>query len=88
MVYNIVMSRPGKKPFFQLGLERSAGDGETGILTLEVAEITCRTRGDFLQALRKGDAERSRTLITEQIEQGRRTVLAYLRERRRRNRNT
>lgn len=48
------------------------------ILTHAVAERTCRSRRELLKALRVRDAELAKKLTSEQIQQGRKTVLGHL----------
>jgi DNA-binding GntR family transcriptional regulator len=49
------------------------------ILTLHVAEETCRGHADIAEALGRRDAESARRLMSAHIQRGRQTVLDYLR---------
>jgi DNA-binding GntR family transcriptional regulator len=53
------------------------------LLTIEVAEKTCQSKTELLQAIRDRDPDRARQLMSEQIQQGRKTVVAYLNSQRR-----
>jgi DNA-binding GntR family transcriptional regulator len=53
------------------------------ILTLAVAEETCRGHEAIAEALRQRDADRAHRLMSAHIQRGRQTVLDYLRESRR-----
>ena len=53
------------------------------LLTVEVAEQTCRSKSDLLDAIRARDPIRARQLMSQQIQQGRKTVLTYFKSRRR-----
>ena len=56
--------------------------GDPSILTSEVAMRTCRHRREFMTALKSRDSEKSRRLMSEQIQIGRKTVLSFLRGKR------
>jgi DNA-binding GntR family transcriptional regulator len=51
------------------------------ILTLAVAEETCRDHAAIVEALRKRDADTARRLVSVHIQTGRKTVLKHLRRR-------
>ena len=53
------------------------------LLTHEVAERTCRDRRALMDALRDRDPAQARQLMSDQIQTGKRTVLAFLRQQRR-----
>ncbi len=53
------------------------------ILTLAVAEETCRDHAAIAEALRNRDAGTARQLMSDHIQKGRKTVLEYLRSHRR-----
>lgn len=53
------------------------------ILTLSVAEQTCRDHAAIAGALRQRDADTARRLMSAHIQKGRKTVLDYLRSHRR-----
>ena len=53
------------------------------ILTLAVAEATCRDHDNIAEAIRTRDADTARRLMGDHIRQGRETVLDYLRGHRR-----
>jgi len=55
---------------------------DPALLTVEVAETKCRDREELLRALRNRDQKRARRLMSEQIQKGRKTVLAYFSSRR------
>lgn len=50
------------------------------LLTAEVAAQTCLGKSELIEALRGGDQQRARDLMSEQIQRGRREVLRHLRE--------
>jgi len=50
------------------------------ILTLAVAEVTCRDHAAIAEALRVRDADTAHRLMSAHIREGRRTVLEYLKE--------
>lgn len=49
------------------------------ILTMAVAEETCRDHAALVEAFRNRDADTARRLMSEHIQKGRKTVLSYLR---------
>jgi len=51
---------------------------DPSILTAEVADQTCRDRAELLEALEGRNPERSRELMSQQIRQGRRTLMKHL----------
>ena len=53
------------------------------ILTLAIAEQTCRDHAAIAEALHRRDVDAARRLMSAHIQMGRRTVLDYLREHRR-----
>jgi DNA-binding GntR family transcriptional regulator len=55
---------------------------DPAILTLEVADRTYSGRRELMQALRNREAEEARHLMSDQIQKGRRTVVAFLRKKR------
>ncbi len=57
--------------------------GNPAILTADVATETAASRKELMAALRAHDATRSRELMSQQIQRGRKTVLGFLRKRRR-----
>ncbi len=57
------------------------------ILTLAVAEETCRGHAAIAEALRQRNADLAHRLMSAHIQRGRRTVLDYLREQREQRRN-
>ena len=56
--------------------------GDPAILTSEVAQRTCVDRRELMAALHARDPERSRQLMSQQIQKGRKTVLSFLRKKR------
>jgi len=56
---------------------------DPALLTREVAERTCRDRRGLMDALRDRDPATARQLTSDQIQKGKRTVLAFLRQRKR-----
>lgn len=52
------------------------------LLTHDVAERTCRDRRDLMDALRERNPSQARQLMSDQIQKGKRTVLAFLRQKR------
>lgn len=48
------------------------------MLTAEVAEETCDSKSDLLRALRERNPDEARRLMSEQIQRGRKMVIAYL----------
>jgi len=50
------------------------------IITPESAEETCAGKEQLLDALKKRDADRSRKIMSEQIQAGRRDVLSFMRK--------
>lgn len=48
------------------------------MLTAEVAVETCDAKSDLLRALRERDSDEARRLMSEQIQRGRKMVIAYL----------
>jgi DNA-binding GntR family transcriptional regulator len=48
------------------------------LLTVEVAQQTCESKAELLQALRDRDAKRARQLMSDQIQRGRKTVIHFL----------
>lgn len=58
----------------------AAQRGDPAILTSEVVEWTCDNRSAFIKALHERDSERCRQLMSLQIQQGMRTVLAFMRD--------
>ncbi len=56
---------------------------DPALLTHEVAERTCRDRRALMDALRDRDPAKTRQLMSDQIQKGKRTVLAFLRQKRR-----
>ncbi len=57
------------------------------LLTAEVAEETCQSKSELLQSLRDNDSDLARKLMSEQIQRGRKTVVTFLNNQRRK-RNT
>ena len=53
---------------------------DPAILTRHIANRTCTDRKQLMQALRDRDASLARTLMSDQIQKGKRTVLRFLRE--------
>lgn len=53
------------------------------LLTTEVAEETCKSKSELLQALRDKDSGLARQLMSDQIQRGRKLVIAYLNSQRR-----
>lgn len=53
------------------------------ILTVDLAEKTCDSKAELLQALRDGNGPLARELMSAQIQRGCRDVLAFLRQERR-----
>jgi len=53
------------------------------MLTAEVAEETCASKSDLLDALRERNPDEARRLMSEQIQRGRRMVVGYLNSRKR-----
>lgn len=51
------------------------------LLTCEVAEETCQSKAELIQALRDRDADRARKLMSDSIQRGRRVVVGFLRRR-------
>ena len=49
------------------------------LLTFVVAKQTCLGKRDLIDALRRGDHQRARELMSEQIQRGRKQVLSHLR---------
>ncbi|MEM7144071.1 MAG: GntR family transcriptional regulator [Verrucomicrobiota bacterium] len=58
----------------------SAQRHHPAILTRHVADRTCNDRRELMDALREHDPLRARTLMSDQIQKGKRTVLRFLRE--------
>lgn len=56
---------------------------DPAILTQEVAERTSRDRHDLMESLHDRDPDRARQLMSDQIQKGKRTVLGFLRQKRR-----
>ena len=48
------------------------------LLTAEVAQATCESKAELLQALRDRDSKRARQLMSDQIQRGRKTVIGFL----------
>lgn len=55
--------------------------GNPDILTPDVCQETCQARRELMKALRDRDAETARTLMSRQIQRGKKTVLSFLRRR-------
>lgn len=55
--------------------------GNPDILTPDVCQETCQARRELMQALRVRDSETARTLMSRQIQRGKKTVLSFLRRR-------
>ncbi|WP_417378742.1 GntR family transcriptional regulator [Gimesia sp.] len=53
------------------------------ILTVDLAEKTCNSKAELLQALRDGNGSLAREVMSAQIQRGCRDVLAFLRQERR-----
>tara|TARA_R110002073_G_scaffold7245_6_gene41353 strand:- start:1438 stop:2301 length:864 start_codon:yes stop_codon:yes gene_type:complete len=53
------------------------------LLTTEVAQETCESKAELLQALRDRDPHRARQLMSDQICRGRKTVIGFLNQQRR-----
>ncbi len=51
-----------------------------GLLTVEMAEATCKSKSELIAALRERDSEKARQLMSEHIRRGRKNVLAFLRK--------
>jgi DNA-binding GntR family transcriptional regulator len=54
---------------------------DPAILTRHIADRTCNDRKELMQALHDRDAPLARSLMSDQIQKGKRTVLRFLRER-------
>ncbi len=53
------------------------------MLTAEVAIETCRSKAELLQSLRDRDSSLARQLMSDQIQRGRKMVIAYFKDQRR-----
>jgi DNA-binding GntR family transcriptional regulator len=53
------------------------------LLTAEVAKETCKSKAELLQSLRDNDPALARQLMSDQIQRGRKMVIAYLKRQRR-----
>ncbi len=56
---------------------------DPALLTHDVTERTCRDRRGLMDALHGRDSAKARRLMSDQIQKGKRTVLAFLRQKRR-----
>ncbi|TWU18747.1 putative HTH-type transcriptional regulator YdfH [Allorhodopirellula heiligendammensis] len=61
-----------------IGTVFEAQRNDPRLLTAEVAQQTCESKAQLLQALRDGDPKRAQQLMSDQIQRGRKTVIGFL----------
>ncbi|WP_442505404.1 GntR family transcriptional regulator [Novipirellula sp. SH528] len=66
-----------------IGTVFEAQRNDPRLLTTEVAQATCESKAELLQALRDRDPKRARQLMSDQIQRGRKTVIGFLSQQRR-----